>query len=375
MPFLAVKSIALRVWCGFGLEHVFSSDGFFVFRFRDDDGLHAVLQAGPWMFGGKAFILQRWSASFVFNKNSIKMVPVWAKLQGLPLPLWSEEGLSFVASIVGKPVACDKATHEGTRLAYARVCVELTANKAPLHSFDLVTSLTDEPIRVTVEYEWKPKRCHSCQVFGHSCADKREGNKKVEDDQKTTKHNNGKVEEGQTGLEIQEWFPARQKDKGKVGDPTRIEPSHASPIGSMEQSVAPTPTTAIACKKPDSRDNTSLCIREPLNLDKLAIMPYTADSKAETSLLEASATWDEENKAVVVDCAINEEASIPKSLNTFSSETPTAMAEIPSSSHGFEASSSKSPSVNKVDADKTGNKVDADKTGTSGKKNKGKKMA
>ena len=32
-----------------------------------------------------------------------------------------------------------------------------------------VISLMEEPITVEVVYEWKPTRCHTCKVFGHSC--------------------------------------------------------------------------------------------------------------------------------------------------------------------------------------------------------------
>lgn len=83
MPFYTVKAIANRIWSHHGLEHTSASYGFFLFRFRDEENIRDILEQGPWMFGGKAFILQQWSASFAFNRNSITKVPVWAKLHGL----------------------------------------------------------------------------------------------------------------------------------------------------------------------------------------------------------------------------------------------------------------------------------------------------
>ncbi|KAJ6370625.1 hypothetical protein OIU76_028832 [Salix suchowensis] len=78
----------------------------------------------------------------------------------------------MAASMVGTPLACDAATLQGTRMEYARVCIELDATLPPVHSFQVASSLTEEPITVDVVYEWKPSRCSKCNVFGHSCKTK-----------------------------------------------------------------------------------------------------------------------------------------------------------------------------------------------------------
>ncbi|KAF9673205.1 hypothetical protein SADUNF_Sadunf11G0124400 [Salix dunnii] len=71
--------------------------------------------------------------------------------------------------MVGKPLACDEHTHKCTRLDYARVCVEVDASLPYVHTFEIECSLSTTPIKVDVEYEWKPQRCDKCHVFGHSC--------------------------------------------------------------------------------------------------------------------------------------------------------------------------------------------------------------
>ncbi|KAJ6867749.1 hypothetical protein NC652_038827 [Populus alba x Populus x berolinensis] len=91
------------------------------------------------MFGGKNIILQQWHPRFQFDKSKISTLPVWIRLHGLPFPLWSKQGLSLAASMVGRPLSCDESTHTCTRLEYARLCVE------------------------------KPSHCDKCKVFGHSC--------------------------------------------------------------------------------------------------------------------------------------------------------------------------------------------------------------
>ncbi|KAJ6422909.1 hypothetical protein OIU84_023946 [Salix udensis] len=170
MPFHAVQAVANRIWKSMGLEKTtVMANGFMIFRFSSVTAMEEVLARGPWMFGGKAILLQQWQPGFQFDKNKIKTIPVWVRLQGLPFPLWNKKGLSMAASMVGRPLASDEATIQCTRLEFARVCVEIDASIPLVHNFQVQSSLSDEPITVDVSYEWKPSKCDSCKVFGHSC--------------------------------------------------------------------------------------------------------------------------------------------------------------------------------------------------------------
>uniref|UniRef100_A0A6N2L3N8 DUF4283 domain-containing protein n=1 Tax=Salix viminalis TaxID=40686 RepID=A0A6N2L3N8_SALVM len=142
MSFHAVQAVANRIWKSMGLEKTMVlANGFMIFRFSTEAAIGDVLARGPWMFGGKAILLQQWHPGFQFDKNMIKTIPVWARLQGLPFPLWNKKGLSLAASMV------------------------------------VASTLSEEPITVDVTYEWKPAKCDTCHVFGHSC--KNQGKKEV----------------------------------------------------------------------------------------------------------------------------------------------------------------------------------------------------
>ncbi|KAJ6887634.1 hypothetical protein NC652_028790 [Populus alba x Populus x berolinensis] len=170
MPFHAVNSIAVRAWRQYGLESVMTTtNGFIIFRFNTADEMQTVLEKGPWMFGGKNIILQQWHPRFQFDKNKISTLPVWIRLHGLPFPLWSRQGLSLAASMVGRPLSCDELTYNCSRLEYARLCVEVDAALPFVHSFEIESPLSIAPITVTVDYEWKPQSRAKCNVFGHSC--------------------------------------------------------------------------------------------------------------------------------------------------------------------------------------------------------------
>ncbi|KAF9686539.1 hypothetical protein SADUNF_Sadunf03G0169100 [Salix dunnii] len=170
MNYHSVNTIANHVWKSQGLESVMTTaSGFMIFQFQREEQMQEVLERGPWLFGGKAIILQPWHPLFVFDKNRISKLPVWIRLHGLPFSLWSREGLSLVSSMVGRPLSCDEATFNCTRLDFARVCVEIDATQPFVHSFDINTPLSNTPLYIEVEFEWKPLRCAKCQLFGHSC--------------------------------------------------------------------------------------------------------------------------------------------------------------------------------------------------------------
>ncbi|KAJ6417088.1 hypothetical protein OIU84_002893 [Salix udensis] len=71
--------------------------------------------------------------------------------------------------MAGKPQSCDDQTINCRRLDYARLCVELDANLPFIHHFEVESPLTEEPVKVTMEHEWKPARCETCRSFGHIC--------------------------------------------------------------------------------------------------------------------------------------------------------------------------------------------------------------
>ncbi|KAG5247610.1 DUF4283 domain-containing protein [Salix suchowensis] len=143
MNFHHVNKIASRVWKSNGLESVTTTTpGFMIFRFKKKDQMLDILERGPWLFGGKAIILQ------------ISKLPVWIRLHGLPFPLWSRKGLSLVASMVGRPLSCNESTFSCSRLDLARVWVEIDASIPLVHKFEIVTPLSPEPLHIEVEYEW-----------------------------------------------------------------------------------------------------------------------------------------------------------------------------------------------------------------------------
>ncbi|KAL0287657.1 UNVERIFIED_CONTAM: hypothetical protein Sradi_7119100 [Sesamum radiatum] len=136
--------------------------------------MEEVIEGGPWLFHGQAIVLQKWEPGLVLRKLQHTQVPVWIKLRHLPVELWTTDGLSIVASGVGKPLYPDAITRACTRLDFARVCVMLDISAKLLKHIVIMVPKEDGSevaCKVDVEYEWLPPKCTTCHSLGHSIKD------------------------------------------------------------------------------------------------------------------------------------------------------------------------------------------------------------
>ncbi|KAK4384091.1 hypothetical protein Sango_3092400 [Sesamum angolense] len=132
--------------------------------------MEEVIEGGPWLYLGQPIVLQKWEPGMVLRKLKHTEVPVWIKLRHLPIELWTTEGLSTVASGIGRPFYPDAITRACTRLDFARVCIMLNvSSKLPKHVVIMMPNELggESACKVDVEYEWLPPKCTGCSI-GHS---------------------------------------------------------------------------------------------------------------------------------------------------------------------------------------------------------------
>ncbi|GKB30576.1 hypothetical protein Tco_0869977 [Tanacetum coccineum] len=91
-----------------------NTKGFFFFKFDSRSGLEAVLEGDPWLI------------------------------------LFEEDGISLIATFIGKPIMLDSYTSSMCNDSWGR------------SSFARCLIKT-----IHVEYEWRPPRCDICKIFGH----------------------------------------------------------------------------------------------------------------------------------------------------------------------------------------------------------------
>ncbi|KAK4383021.1 hypothetical protein Sango_2816300 [Sesamum angolense] len=105
------------------------------------------------------------------RKHRHMEVPIWIKLRHLPVEYWIDEGLSIVASGIGKPLYLDAITKACTKLDFVRVYVILHIDSKLLKHIIIMVLTKDgdeRPCKIDIEYEWAPLKCVNCMCLGHS---------------------------------------------------------------------------------------------------------------------------------------------------------------------------------------------------------------
>ncbi|KAI0524922.1 hypothetical protein KFK09_004312 [Dendrobium nobile] len=164
--YLSLLNAVKRAWNPKGSVELLSlNDGFFLFKFSAPEDYQTAWAGGPWFFFGRPFILQQWSPKFKPKRDEFSSIPIWIKIVDLPLAVWNPNGISKIASFIGRPLAVDALTARKTRLTYARVCVLVSGN-SPLPE-EIPVCLDGDDVSLKVIYDWKPTPCTGCGSIVH----------------------------------------------------------------------------------------------------------------------------------------------------------------------------------------------------------------
>ncbi|GJU37522.1 zinc knuckle CX2CX4HX4C containing protein [Tanacetum coccineum] len=112
----------------------------------------------------------------VLAKEELTRILIWVKLHDVSIQVFEEDGISLIASFIGKLVMLDSYTSSMCndswgRSSFARCLIEVNSEADLVDVVNIGIPLltranfTKETIRV--EYEWRPPRCDICKIFGH----------------------------------------------------------------------------------------------------------------------------------------------------------------------------------------------------------------
>ncbi|KAK1405698.1 hypothetical protein POM88_005303 [Heracleum sosnowskyi] len=170
VSFGRVSAFAHHVWDKRGLLSVFQKDNAtFIFKFDSELSMNNVLASGTWYIGSTPMLVHAWGIDI--HTESVKSIPLWVKLEKIPDCYWTQEGLSNLASIVGRPLGADALTSRLEILPFVKVCVEyIVGNDLPskIEAMNL-NPVTEEMtvVEVVVSYPNKPRVCSGCKALGH----------------------------------------------------------------------------------------------------------------------------------------------------------------------------------------------------------------
>ncbi|GJY09971.1 hypothetical protein Tco_0378156 [Tanacetum coccineum] len=178
VAFQLVQNYVMNTWGKFGFQKVMrDDDNVYYFKFTSKMGLEQVLERGPWLIRNQPLILTRWSPNMNLSKDTVTKVPIWVKVHKVPVVAYSDDGLSLIATQIGKPVMLDAFTSSMCaepwgRLGYARALIEVTdkreLKKEVTMAIPIINGEGHTLEKMNVEYEWQPPRCSECQVFGNA---------------------------------------------------------------------------------------------------------------------------------------------------------------------------------------------------------------
>ncbi|PKI74057.1 hypothetical protein CRG98_005535, partial [Punica granatum] len=86
---------------------------------------------------------KKWSPQFTEEDLDMKRMPIWVQLRKIPLQYFHPKGISYIASVIGRPLYMDRATAIRSRLDYAKVAL-VAAPAAPIAEVHC-TEVEEEP--------------------------------------------------------------------------------------------------------------------------------------------------------------------------------------------------------------------------------------
>ena len=88
-----------------------------------------VLDEGPWHIQNKPLVVRKWEPGLPTLEFIMAKLLVWIHLVNVLLELFTQIGLSYIASAIGSPIYIDRITASKERLAFAKICIKVEASK------------------------------------------------------------------------------------------------------------------------------------------------------------------------------------------------------------------------------------------------------
>ncbi|GJW76326.1 retrovirus-related pol polyprotein from transposon TNT 1-94 [Tanacetum coccineum] len=145
------------------------------------NSIFCPLAADPVFDGVNIFIpykvVEKEQLDTSFLKEELTLILIWVKLHDVPLQVFEVDGISLIATFIGIPVMLYSYTSSMCndswgRSNFARCLVEVNSEADLVNVVTIsIPSLTGDGFTnetIRVEYEWRPSRCDTCKIFGHT---------------------------------------------------------------------------------------------------------------------------------------------------------------------------------------------------------------
>ncbi|KAK1351619.1 hypothetical protein POM88_054163 [Heracleum sosnowskyi] len=168
-PYNTVVGVACKAWEKRGLLNVYQKDSnVFIFKFDSELAMNKILALGTWYVEGQPMLLKAWGRPLTAKAETM---PLWVKFSKIPDCYWTQKGLSWLGSAVGRPLCADALTSKLEILPFAKICVEYKIGDDLPEAIEVqdLDPVSGELVisKVLVHYPLKPLVCTGCHELGH----------------------------------------------------------------------------------------------------------------------------------------------------------------------------------------------------------------
>lgn len=254
------------------------------FRIRNEAMRTRILNRRMWNIMGIPMLISKWTPFAEEAQPAMKSIPLWVTLNNVPPSMFTDKGLEFLSSAVGKPIRLHPNTEACMSFEETQILVEADLTKDLPNAYHLMGEEEGElDAVIKYSYPWLPPRCSSCQKWGHgkndclavvagdtlvspacpnltkakdmetekvdkslvSCQEKAQGNsltvtEKPKEDKDMAEVEDGNMKEGETDAE---WItplknsrsPGTKKEALKYGEVSLLSNSYSALSGKEEE--------------------------------------------------------------------------------------------------------------------------------------------
>ena len=134
---------------------ILHDDGYFLVKCNSEADVMMLIRRGKFTFVKRPVLVRKWDDQFNFERDILRVVPVWVRLLNLPTKFWGVKSLSCIGGLLGVPIAADGCTSNQTKVNYARLLVKVDDSK-PLPKTLLVEDEEGHIHEQSFFIEWIP---------------------------------------------------------------------------------------------------------------------------------------------------------------------------------------------------------------------------
>ena len=138
------------------------------FRIRNEGMRKRILNRGMWNLMDIPMVVTKWTPFAEEAQPALKSIQLWVTLNDVPPSMFTDKGLEFLFSAVGKPIRLHPKTEACSSFDEAQMLVEADLTKELPNEY-MFTGEEEGELDVVVKYSypWLPPKCSCCGKWGH----------------------------------------------------------------------------------------------------------------------------------------------------------------------------------------------------------------